>query len=244
MSDNNTSLVVRPIPDEPINTPGGPLPKNMQPAQKVLSNLDACSEAELLSVILWSGTRQQEIDAAYALLQTAKGDLLNLRRYSVNELRKMGIDDRTIARIRALLEVESRLATPIYEDTRGIANPTDAAAFMAMRLRGQEQEQMIVMSLDPQLHIMSLDTVSMGAPNETWTRMADVFAPPVRHYASQIIVFHNHPLGDPNPSPDDIAMTKDLVTTGKLLKIPVLDHVIIGQGRFTSIRERGLVKFN
>ena len=244
MSDNNTSLVVRPIPDEPINTPGGPLPKNMQPAQKVLSNLDACSEAELLSVILWSGTRQQEIDAAYALLQTAKGDLLNLRRYSVNELRKMGIDDRTIAKIRALLEVESRLATPIYEEVKGVTNPTDAARFMTMRLRGQEQEQIIVMSLDAQLHIMSLDVVAIGAPDMAMVRMADAFGPAVRHYATQIIVFHNHPTGNPDPSPEDLTFTKELIATGKLLTIKVLDHVIIGQGRFTSIRERRLVKFD
>ncbi|MFN8467304.1 MAG: JAB domain-containing protein [Caldilineaceae bacterium] len=243
MSDQ-TSIIVRPDPDNTIHTGDGPLPKRMRPAEKVLDSLDACSDAELLAVLLWTGTRQQEIDAAYALLQLAKGDLLNLRRYSVTELRKLNLDDRTIAKIRALLEVENRLATPIYEEVKGVTNPTDAARFMTMRLRGQEQEQIIVMSLDAQLHIMSLDVVAIGAPDMAMVRMADAFGPAVRHYATQIIVFHNHPTGNPDPSPDDLTFTKELIATGKLLTIKVLDHVIIGQGRFTSIRERRLVKFD
>ena len=100
------------------------------------------------------------------------------------------------------------------------------------------------MSLDGALHILGIDTVAMGQPNTVNGRWADIFAPGVRYHATSIIVFHNHPAGPPDPSHADITMTQDLISIGKMLEIKVLDHVVIGQGRFVSIRERGLVNFN
>ena len=98
-------------------------------------------------------------------------------------------------------------------------------------------------SLDGALHILGIDDIATGQPNSTSFRFADAFAPPVRHHATSIIIFHNHPSGEPEPSPADISTTTDFIQAGKLMQITVLDHIIIGQNRFTSIRERGLLKF-
>ena len=111
----------------------------MQPAQRVLTNLHELSDAELLSILLWGGTRQTEINAAYSLLQKVNGDLMMLRRHSTQELRAMGLDDRTIAKLRALIEMENRLAVPTYQDIEAITSPNHAAKMMMVRLRGQGQ---------------------------------------------------------------------------------------------------------
>ena len=139
--------------------------------------------------------------------------------------------------------MENRLAVPTYQDVQAITGPNEAAKMMMIRLRGRELEELYVMSLDGHLHILSIDVVALGQPNTATFRVADLFGPPVRHHATSMIMFHNHPTGNPEPSPADIATTKDMVDLGKTLEIELLDHVIIGQGRFTSIRERGLVKF-
>jgi DNA repair protein RadC len=219
------------------------LPQRMQPAHRILNDIDAVGDAELLATLLWTGTRQAEIDAAYALLQKVNGDLMLLRRYSTEELRCLGLDDRTIGRLRAVIEIENRLAVPTDEHVQAITGPNEAAKLMMIRLRGREQEELLVMSLDGALHILGIDTVALGQPNTASFRIADLFGPPVRHHATAMIMFHNHPAGNPEPSPADIATTTDMILLGKSMQIELLDHVIIGQGRFTSIRERGLVKF-
>lgn len=217
------------------------LPEAMQPAKRVLTNLHELSDAELLSILLWGGTRQSEIDAAYALLARVGGDLMMLRRFSTQELQDMNLDVRTIAKLRALIEMENRLAVPTYQDIEAITSPNHAAKMMMVRLRGRDKEEIVVMSLDGALHILGIDTVALGQPNTVTARWADIFAPPVRYHATAVIVFHNHPAGPPDPSSADITMTQDLINVGKILEIKVLDHVVIGQGRFVSIRERGLV---
>lgn len=225
------------------STPEPKLAPRLQPVQRILTDIDNLSDAELLATLLWSGTRQTEITAAYALLQKVHGNLLRLQGYSTQELLALGLDETRAARLRALLELENRLAIPTADDVPKITNPTDAARMMMMRLRGEEQEHVVVMSLDTRLHILGIDTVAIGAPNIVEFRMGDLFAPPVRHHAVHLILFHNHPAGEPDPSPEDLALTRDAVMLGATLKIKVLDHIIIGQGRFVSLKEMGHVKF-
>ena len=173
------------------------LPEAMQPAKRVLTNLHELSDAELISILLWGGTRQAEIDAAYNLLNRVGGDLLMLRRFSTQEMQDMNLDVRTIAKLRALIEMETRLAVPTYHDADQITGPNEAAKMMMIRLRGHEQEEMVTMSLDGAQRILGIDTVAMGQPNMVNGRWADIFAPAVRYHATSVIVFHNHPAGPP-----------------------------------------------
>ena len=103
-----------------------------------------------------------------------------------------------------------------------------------------EQEQMRVMLLDTSNRVLSAPTMYVGGLNTTMIRVSELFREAIRHNAAALIVVHNHPSGDPSPSPEDVAVTREMIQAGKLLDIEVLDHLIIGHQRFVSLKERGL----
>lgn len=228
----------------PATEPPKTLPERMQPVKRILNDieLDGLSTPELLAILLWTGTRQDEVVAAYNLLNKTNGDLLMLRRYTREEMLALGLSESRVARLRAILELENRLTVPTYEDLPKITNPSEAARMMLARLHAADQEHAITMSLDNELHILGIDTVAIGDPSTVTMRLADLLAPAIRHKAIHMIVFHNHPQGNPEPSAQDLAVTVELLTLGDMLGIKLLDHVIIGQGRYVSLSERGQVK--
>jgi DNA repair protein RadC len=105
-----------------------------------------------------------------------------------------------------------------------------------------EQEHLRVLLLDTRNHVLDAPTIYVGSVSTAQVRAADIFKPAVRKNATAIIVVHNHPSGDPTPSPDDVAVTREIIKAGEMLGISVLDHIVIGQGRnrFVSMKERGL----
>jgi len=103
-----------------------------------------------------------------------------------------------------------------------------------------EQEHLRVFLLDTRNHVLDIVEVYKGSVNSSQIRVGELFKPAVRQNATAIIVAHNHPSGDPTPSPDDVAVTRAIVQAGKLLNVDVLDHLVIGQGRWVSLKERGL----
>ena len=103
-----------------------------------------------------------------------------------------------------------------------------------------QQEHLRVVLLDTKNHVLGTPTVYIGNLSMTMVRVSEVFREAIRQNAPAIIVVHNHPSGDPSPSPDDVAVTKRIVNAGKGLDIEVLDHLIIGQQRYVSMKERGL----
>jgi DNA repair protein RadC len=103
-----------------------------------------------------------------------------------------------------------------------------------------EQECLRVLLLDTRNHVLDIVEVYRGSVNMSQIRVGEVFKAAIRRNASAVIVVHNHPSGDPTPSPDDLAVTRALVQAGKLVDVDMLDHLVIGQGRFTSMKERGL----
>jgi DNA repair protein RadC len=103
-----------------------------------------------------------------------------------------------------------------------------------------EQEHLRVLLLDRRNHVLEVVEVYRGSVNSSQVRVGEVFKEAIRKNASGIVVVHNHPSGDPTPSPDDVAVTRAIVQAGKLLDVDVLDHLVIGQGRWVSLKERGL----
>lgn len=164
--------------------------------QRVLTNLHDLSDAELLSILLWGGTRQAEIEAAYNLLTHVGGDLLMLRRFSTQELQDWNLDVRTIARLHALIEMETRLAVPTFHDADKITDPNQAAKMMMIRLRaragGDSHDAAQRRAPHPGHRHGRHRPTQHGHPAGSW---ADIFAPAVRYHATAIIVFHNHPQG-------------------------------------------------
>lgn len=122
-----------------------------------------------------------------------------------------------------------------------IHGPEDAAHFMMPRLRYETKEHFIIMLLDTKSQIIATPTVSVGSLNASIVHPREVFKEAIKYPTSAIILIHNHPSGDPSPSREDTAVTERLVKCGKTLDIPVIDHIIIGDNRFISLKEKGMV---
>jgi DNA repair protein RadC len=121
-----------------------------------------------------------------------------------------------------------------------ITSPADAANLVMSEMSLLPQEELRIVLLDTRNRVQGIHTVYKGSLNTTMIRVAELFREAIRVNCNAIIVLHNHPSGDVSPSPEDVAITKDIVSAGKLLSIEALDHLIIGANRFTSLRERGL----
>jgi len=140
----------------------------------------------------------------------------------------------------AAIELGRRIASLPPEDRPSVASPAQAAALVQYEMSALDQEHLRVLLLDTRNRLVRIAEVYRGSLNTSLVRIGEVFREALRHNAAGLIVVHNHPSGDPSPSPEDVALTRSLVEAGKLLDLQVLDHLIIGQGRFVSLRERGL----
>lgn len=121
-----------------------------------------------------------------------------------------------------------------------IQSPNEAAALLLYDMGALEQEHLRVMLLDTRNRLIRTAEVYRGSLSSSVMRVGEVFRDAVRANAASIIVAHNHPSGDPTPSPEDVSVTKAIVEAGRLLDIEVLDHIVIGMNRFISLKERGL----
>ncbi len=126
------------------------------------------------------------------------------------------------------------------EERYVVRSPADVAQFLMAEMSHLAQEHFRVLYLDTRNRLLGSETIYVGSLNASYIRVAEVFREAVKRNCAAVIVAHNHPSGDPTPSPEDVAVTRQLVSAGKLLDIEVLDHLVIGQQRFVSLRERGL----
>lgn len=195
----------------------------------------ALSNAELLQVV----TGVADYDTAHSLL--ASDGVKGLARMTTEELTAVpGVGPQTAARIKAAIELGRRVATATRTDTPRITSPADAAALLMSEMQAYDQEHLIVIMLASRNEVIGVETVYKGNVNTVVTRVGELFKPAIRRNAVAVIVVHNHPSGDPSPSPADVTVTRKIVEAGKLLNIEVLDHLVIGDNRFVSLKERGL----
>ena len=213
------------------------LPLRDQPAYRVTSNVTACSLAELLAAVVGGA---QQIEVAEGILARFGGDVQRIYKAHVAELASIrGVGQQTAVRIKAALALGLRLNEPVGE--RPVINsPSDAAALVLYEMSLLEQEYMKIMLLDTRNRVLDVVEVYHGSVNSSQIRVGELFKPAVQRMAPAIIALHNHPSQDPTPSPDDVVVTRAMVQAGKLLDVEVLDHMIIGQGRWVSLKERGL----
>ncbi len=215
------------------------LPLREQPVQRI-ERLGECAVAttEVLAVLI-GGRRQME--TSVKLLETF-GSLPALARASFHELQEAGLGKVAVARLKAGLELGRRLSQYQKDDKPQITTPADVwdLLWAEMGMTLPEQEQLWIILLNTRNRVIGLQMLYQGSLNQSQVRVGEVFREAVRRNCAAIVVAHTHPSGDPSPSPEDVAVTRDLVAAGKLLGIEVLDHLIIGQGRWVSLRERGL----
>ena len=169
------------------------------------------------------------------------GGLRGLLRLEVAELvRVKGLGDAKAVGLKAALELGRRLAALPPEDRPPIGSPEDIANLLSIEMAALEQEQLRVVLLDTKHRILATRIVYQGSVNQAQVRVAEVFRDAVRQQATAIVAVHNHPSGDPTPSAADVALTIEIVAAGQLLDIELLDHLIIGQGRWLSLKRLGL----
>lgn len=199
------------------------------------------SNAELLAILLRTGVPgENAVQVGQRLLQELRG-LAGIHRAAFQEVcNQHGIGPAKAAQIKAAIELGRRMTVEAPEERPAIHSPGDAAALVQYEMSALEQEELRVMLLDTRNRVLDVVTVYRGSLNTSQVRVGELFKAAVRQNAAALIVVHNHPSGDPAPSPDDIALTRAIVQAGRLLDTEVLDHLVIGQGRFVSLKERGL----
>lgn len=219
------------------------LPDDDRPRERLAgAGPAALSTAELLAILPRVGLAGENAVRLAERLLTEIGGLTGLHRASLVDLcRVRGIGAAKASQLAAAVELGRRLAVSTPEDRPAVKSPADAANLLMYQLAALEQEYLFVLLLDTRNRVIGRPVeVYHGSLNSSLVRVGEVFRHAIKANAAGVIVAHNHPSGDPAPSPEDVAVTRAFVAAGKLLDIEVLDHLVIGQQRFVSLKERGL----
>ena len=245
-----------PEPEQPVDraSPPSATPASYQPT---ILDLPPCerprerlrehgprylNNAELVAILLRSGVAgENAINVAMRVLSEFDG-LAGLARAGYADLcQQRGLNHAKSSEIMAALELGRRIASLAPEERAQISCPQDAASLLTAEMAPLVQENLVVLLLNTRNQVVARRTIYIGTVNSSAVRPAEVLRPAIRENAPSIIVAHNHPSGDPTPSPEDVSVTRDLVAAGKLLDIELLDHLVIGHGgRFTSLKEKRL----
>lgn len=214
------------------------LPLREQPVNRLRQvGPTAVSTAELLACLLQTA---DALHQAQELLVRFDG-LPGLARSCEAELVQVdGIGPAQASRIKAAFEVGRRLLSYPEDERPQVRSPADAAQMLMAEMSLLEQEHLRLMLLDTKNRVLGIPTVYVGSLNTTMIRIGELFRYALRENCAALIVAHNHPSGDPTPSPEDVIVTRKIVEAGQLMDIEVLDHLIIGASRFVSMKERGL----
>jgi len=218
------------------------MPSDERPQEKLkLRGAASLSNGELLAILLRTGLPGETVvDVAQRLLAT-HGGLLGLSRVDYADLcKERGLGEVKAAKLKAAVELARRLQVERPDERARVSSPEDIAALVSSEMAALDQEELRVILLNTKNEVLRIVTVYRGSVNAAQIRVAEIFKEAIRHNAPSLVIIHNHPSGDPTPSGDDIAVTRELVQAGRLLDIEVLDHLVIGDGRHTSMRRKGL----
>ena len=219
------------------------LPAIERPREKLMNHgAEALSNAELLAILLRTGTQEESVMrlAERILIEAGEDGLGGLAHSSIESLMKRkGVGEAKAITIAAALELGKRVAIGDSKKRVVIRSSDDIANYMMPRLRYCDREHFYAILLNTKNHIIASPLISIGTLSESLVHPRELFKEAVNHSASSIILVHNHPSGDPSPSREDIMMTRRIIEGGRLLDIQILDHVIIGDNTYISLREQG-----
>lgn len=216
------------------------IPLNDRPREKMAANGAAVlTDAELIAILLRTGTAEKSaIDIASEM--TADGGLYK-RLAGITRLNELtnikGLGQAKAATVLAALEIGRRIASAKPIEKIHLSCPQDVADFLMPRLRYAAKEQFVVILLNNKNKVIGTEVVSEGSLSSSIVHPREVYAPAILHHAAAIMVAHNHPSGDSKPSIEDEEVTRQLLRSGKVLGIPMIDHVIIGDGNYYSFLE-------
>lgn len=220
------------------------LPIFERPVEKAIKfGLDKLSNAELLALIINTGTKDKSAkDIAEQIIARDPEGIRALANCEIEELEQIpGVGHSKATRILASVELGKRISNSYIEKEYYISSSEDVAKVLMEDMRYLNKEFFKTLILDSKGKVIAIDTVSIGELNSASVHPREVFAKAVKKGGAAIILAHNHPSGDPTPSSADISTTERLIQVGDLMGIPVLDHIVIGDGKFVSMRSKAMI---
>ncbi len=220
------------------------MPKEERPRERMLlKGASALTNPELLALLIGSGTKEDSsLSIAVSVLALGEGSLRGLSNMQPEELKNIkGIGNASACRIAAAIELGRRIAAAPPRKKLKLIGVSEAAGLFMEEMRHLQQEKLRVAMLNSKGELMAMEDVSVGGLYSASASPREVFANAVRKGACGVILAHNHPSGDPTPSADDLSVTRTISAAGKLLGIDLVDHIIIGDGRFVSLKEMGVI---
>lgn len=216
-------------------------PKEERPRERFLQDgPQSLSNQELLALLLRTGSKEESVLQLSNRLIKAFEGLRLLKEASVEEMTEIkGIGEAKAIQILAAVELGRRIHKLNDQDRYVIRSPEDGANYCMEEMRFLSQEHFVCLYLNTKNQVLHKRTVFIGSLNASIVHPREVFKEAFRRSAASIICLHNHPSGDPSPSREDIDVTKRLVECGKIMGIEVLDHIIIGEHKYVSLKEKG-----
>ena len=226
------------------------LPESERPYEKCIKwGPSSLSDSELLAVILRSGVQgTNSLVLANQILSLTKDTsypgLLGLLHMSIPDLMKVnGIGKVKAVQLKCIGELSKRMASAVARPRLSFNEPITIAKYYMEHLRHEEQEVLIVMLLDGRNHLLKEETISRGTVNGTLITPREIFMEALKYHAVAVVLVHNHPSGDPTPSECDREITERVYTSGELLGVKLLDHIVIGDQKYISFREQGMLDY-
>lgn len=212
-----------------------------QPRERLLlEGAGSLSNRELLAVLLRTGSKEETVLKLSDKILHQFDGLRMLKDATLEELISIhGIGISKASQLMAAFELGRRMVRLEYQNRYSIRSPEDCAKYMMEEMRFLQQEHFVCLYLNTKNQVIHRQTIFIGSLNTSIVHPREVFTEAFRRAAASIICLHNHPSGDPTPSREDIAVTKRLVECGQIIGIEVLDHIIIGDHKFVSLKEKG-----
>lgn len=220
------------------------MPESMRPRERLIAGGEhSLSDTELLAIIIGNGTAQvSALDLAQHIL-AQHGSLRYLKEASLEELMEhRGIGPAKAVNIKAAIEIGRRISLDI-RNKMSIKSPEDVKNMVMEDMRYLDREYFRVLYLDRKGGVLSMENVSIGGLHSALVHPREVFKPAIKKSAASVILVHNHPSGDPSPSREDLELTTNLIKAGKFLGIEVLDHIVIGESNYCTMRGQQLIQF-
>jgi DNA repair protein RadC len=216
-------------------------PQDERPRERFIQNGPASlSNHELIAILLRTGTKDEGVLQLSNRLLTNFEGLRLLKDATLEEMTEIkGIGQAKAIQILAAVEIGRRITNLNYTDRYVIRSPEDGANYVMNDMRFLSQEHFVCLYLNTKNQVLHKQTIFIGSLNASIVHPREVFREALKRSAASIICLHNHPSGDPAPSREDIEVTKRLVECGKMIGIDVLDHLIIGENKFVSLKEKG-----